>query len=140
MWVPKFATGLIYQIGHSSKSIWVSMLLFCQNNSLMRESFWPNDSLITFIIFELCLIWYIRPVANFGTHPLIQRWPITKPLENMNLINFYVCNLIQSEKSAKMLTRFLRGWIPKFATGLIYQIGHSSKSIWVTRMLFCQNG
>ena len=33
-------------------------------------SFWPKDSLITFIIFELCLIWYISPVANFGTHPL----------------------------------------------------------------------
>ena len=69
-WVPKFATGLIYQIEHSSKSIWVTRLLFCQNNSLMGGSFWPKDSLITFIIFELCLIWCISPVANFGTHPL----------------------------------------------------------------------
>ena len=33
-----------------------------------------------------------------------------------------------------------RGWVPNFATGLIYQIGHSSKSIWVTRLLFCQHG
>ena len=37
---------------------------------LWGGSFWPKDSLITYIIFELCLIWYISPVANFGTHPL----------------------------------------------------------------------
>ena len=77
-WVPKFATGLIYQIEHSSKSIWVTRLLFCQNNSLMGGSFWPKDSLITFIIFELCLIWCISPVANFGTHPLVPRLKILK--------------------------------------------------------------
>ena len=70
----KFATGLIYQIGYSSKSIWVTRLLFCQNDSLMGGSFWPKDSLITYIIFELCLIWYISPVANFGTHPLVNDW------------------------------------------------------------------
>ena len=69
-WVPKFATGLIYQIGHSSKSIQVTMLVFCQTNSLMRGSLWPKDNLMTYIIFELCLIWYISPVANFGTHSL----------------------------------------------------------------------
>ena len=82
VWVPKFATGLIYQIEHSSKSIWVTRLLFCQNNSLMGGSFWPKDSLITFIIFELCLIWCISPVANFGTHPLI--------CSNLGLIYFYI--------------------------------------------------
>ena len=69
-WVPKFATGLIYQIEHGSKSIWVTRLLFFQNDSLIRGSFCPKDSLITSITFELCLIWYISPVANFGTHPL----------------------------------------------------------------------
>ena len=36
----------------------------------MWESFWQKDSLITYILFELCLIWYISPVANFGNHPL----------------------------------------------------------------------
>ena len=54
-WVPKFATGLIYQNRYNSKSIWVTKLVFCQNHSLMGESFWPKDSLITYIIFELCM-------------------------------------------------------------------------------------
>ena len=31
-------------------------------------------------------------------------------------------------------------WLPKFATGLNMIIGCSSKSIWLTRLLFCQNG
>ena len=37
-WCPKFATGLI--IMHSSKSIWVTNLLFCQNDSPIRRSVW----------------------------------------------------------------------------------------------------
>ena len=36
----------------------------------LRVLFWPNNSLITHIFFELCPIWYINRVANFGTHPL----------------------------------------------------------------------
>ena len=32
-----------------------------------------------------------------------------------------------------------RGWCPKFATGLNIIIGCSSKSVWVPRLLFCQN-
>ena len=38
----------------------------------MGESFWPKDSLIIYIVFELYLIWCISPVANFDTHPLSQ--------------------------------------------------------------------
>ena len=36
----------------------------------MGGSFWPKDSLITYIGFELYIIWYISQVANFGTHTL----------------------------------------------------------------------
>ena len=36
----------------------------------MEGSFWPKDSLIIYIVFELYLIWYISPVTNFGTHSL----------------------------------------------------------------------
>ena len=36
-----------YHNRHSSKSIWVTRLLFCQNDSPIGESFWPKDSLIT---------------------------------------------------------------------------------------------
>ena len=71
-WVPKFATGLIHQIRHSSKIMKVIKLSFGQNDPPMRELFWQNNSLVTHILFELCSIWYISPVANFGTHPLVR--------------------------------------------------------------------
>ena len=58
-WYPKFATGLNNIIRHSSKSIWLTNLLFCQNDSPIRRSFWQKDSLITHILFELCLLWYL---------------------------------------------------------------------------------
>ena len=69
-WCPKFATGLNIIIGCSSKSIWVTRLLFCQNDYPMRGSFWYKDSLITLILFELQPIMIFSPVANFGHHPL----------------------------------------------------------------------
>ena len=58
-WFPKFATGLNIIIGCRSKSIWVTRLLFCQNDSPIWGSFWQKDSLITHILFELCLLWYL---------------------------------------------------------------------------------
>ena len=45
-------------------------MLFCQNDSPMRGSFWHKDSLITHIFFELLSIMIFSPVANFGHHPL----------------------------------------------------------------------
>ena len=32
------------------------ILSFCQNDLLMGESFWQNNSLVTHILFELCLL------------------------------------------------------------------------------------
>ena len=64
----KFATGLNNIISHSSKSIWVIKLSFCQNYSSTGETFWQKDSLITHILFELWLIMVFRPVANFAQH------------------------------------------------------------------------
>ena len=40
---------------HSSKSIWVIKLSFNQNDCPWGGSFWSKDSLITHILFELCL-------------------------------------------------------------------------------------
>ena len=48
-----------YQNRHSSKSIWVMKLFFCQNSHLMGQSFWQKNSFITHIVFELCLFWYL---------------------------------------------------------------------------------
>ena len=57
-WCIKFMTGLNIINRHSSKSIIVIKLSFCQNDPLIGESFWQKDSLITCILFELCLFWY----------------------------------------------------------------------------------
>ena len=37
----------------------------------IEESFWPKDSLITHILFELWLIMMISPVANFAQQSLV---------------------------------------------------------------------
>ena len=68
---PKFATGLNMIIGCSSKSIWLTRLLFCQNGSPMRRSFWQKNSFITHILFELQPIIIFSPVANFGNQSIV---------------------------------------------------------------------
>jgi hypothetical protein len=73
-WSPKFATGLNMIIGCSSKIIWVIKLSFCQNDPLMGESFWRNNSLVTHILFELKPIIIFSPIANFGDQSLATQW------------------------------------------------------------------
>ena len=74
-WFPKFATGLNTIISHSSKSIWLIKLSFCQNDPSMGQSFWQKDSLITHTLFELCLIMIFSPVANFGDQSILPYIP-----------------------------------------------------------------
>ena len=69
-WLPKFATGLKCFNKHRSKSIWVTILSFCQSDSLMSESFWQRDRMVTHIFLDLCLIKHFSPVANFGNQSL----------------------------------------------------------------------
>ena len=57
--IPKICEGAKYQNRHSSKSIWVMKLFFCQNSPLMGQLFWQKNSFITHILFELCLFWYL---------------------------------------------------------------------------------
>ena len=51
---------------HSSKSIWMIKLPFCQNEPPMGESFWQKDSLMTHILFELCRFRYLSQPTFFG--------------------------------------------------------------------------
>ena len=72
--MPKICDWAKYhQIGYSSKNISLTRLLFCQNDSPMRGSFWQNDSLITHILYELQPIIIFSPVANFGDQSLVLR-------------------------------------------------------------------
>ena len=59
---------------HSLKSIWVTRLLFCQNDSPIGGSFWQKDSLITHILFGLCLLWYLAHSQILGISLYIKRW------------------------------------------------------------------
>ena len=68
--MPKICNWAKYHNRHSSKSIWVIKLYFCQNDPHIRESFWQNNSLGTLVLFELQPIMIFSPVANFGHHPL----------------------------------------------------------------------
>ena len=44
---------------HRSKNIWVTRLFFCQNGVFLGGLFWQKCSLVTLILFELCLLWYL---------------------------------------------------------------------------------
>ena len=57
--MPKICSWAEYQNRHSSKSIRVIKLSFCQNDCHIGGLFWPKDSLITLILFELRLLWYL---------------------------------------------------------------------------------
>ena len=48
-------------------------LFFCQNDPLMEEPFWQNNSLVSHILFELQPIIIFSPVANFGNQSLLSR-------------------------------------------------------------------
>ena len=72
-WFPKFATGPNIIIGCSSKSMWVIKLSFWQNDPLTRESFWENNSLVTHMLLELCLLWYSAQSTFFSGHTLFNR-------------------------------------------------------------------
>ena len=50
---------------HSSKSICVIWLSFCQNDPPMGESFWQKENLVTHILFELCLFRYLAQSIFF---------------------------------------------------------------------------
>ena len=49
--LPKICDWAKYQNRHSSKSISVTKLSFCQSDSPMSESFWQKNSLVTHIFF-----------------------------------------------------------------------------------------
>ena len=64
-WLPKFGTGLNCLNKHRSKNIWVTILTFCQNDSLMGGSLCQKDRMVTHMPIK-----HFSPVANFGNQSL----------------------------------------------------------------------
>ena len=75
-------------ISHSSKSIWVVKLSFCQNDSQMGGSFWLKDSLITHILFKLWLITLLWIVSVFLNRTLFCR--VNERLQNGPYDSFHL--------------------------------------------------
>ena len=74
-WCIKFATGLNIRIAHSSKSIWVIQLSYCQNDPLMGESLnhFGNrtaGSLIYFLNYGI--FWYLAQLQIWCTTLYVQ--------------------------------------------------------------------
>ena len=68
-WCPKFAPGLNIKIGIVQKVYEWSNCPFAKmilQWIFMGGSFWQKDSLITHILFEQCLFWYLAQVQILG--------------------------------------------------------------------------
>ena len=73
-WVIFIWTGLNIKIGIAQKVWKVMKLFYCQNSSLMRQSFWQKNSLVTHILFELCLFWYVAHSQILGNTLYKKNW------------------------------------------------------------------
>ena len=80
-------------------------LFFCQNDPLIGEPFWQNNSLVSHILFELQPIIIFSPVANFGNQSLAQ---VTRCV-NFSVPYSELCITGYYDKSGNLVT--LRGFL-----------------------------
>ena len=83
-WCIKFATGLNIIIAIVPKVYEWSSFSFCQNDSLMG-----GISLITHILFELCLFWYLAQLQNWCTTLYVSSTIFTKLIFRDRIISLY---------------------------------------------------
>jgi hypothetical protein len=137
-WCSKFVTGLNTVIGCSSKSIWVIKLSFCQNDPLIGESFWQNNSLVTQILFELQLIMLLSPVANFKHHHLVFMYWTRNSMNNLlSYCGLVDARISDSEKDLPVQSRWW-GWIWSFSIQVSRRMStefnlYNQKSVWYKR-------
>ena len=82
----------------------MTRLFFCQNDVLLGESFWQNDSLVTFILFELCLLWYLAQSQILVTSLYLYFWPFSLNLPvSLTLVFYLVTALSSAYNFEKML-------------------------------------
>ena len=98
----------------------MTRLLFCQNDSPMGRSFWQKDSLITYILFGLCLLWYLAHSQILGIS-LYEGLQVLLNFENfhfqdtlfLSALFRVLIGLTMTEFSEKLLvsTRCIHGFI-----------------------------
>ena len=87
--MPKICDWTKYQNSHSSKSIRVTKLFFCQSDSPMSEPFWQKNRLVTHMFFDRCLFKHFSPVANFEQQSIRYRTG-TISLKNSSLRKIFL--------------------------------------------------
>ena len=78
-----------YHNRHSSKSIWVIKLSFCQNDFPIGQLFWQNNSLVTYIAYWNMPIMIFSPVYFFSGHTLVVVLLICSALNCNNLCRWH---------------------------------------------------
>ena len=91
-----------YQNRHSSKSIWVMNLFFCQNYCPIRWEFWQKNRFITHILFELCLFWYLAHSQILGISLYVSffrfvPYSFIRELRvfNLNKLTYFYCPVLK---------------------------------------------
>ena len=65
----------------------MTKLSFYQNDPLIRESFWQKNSLVTHILFELCIFWYLAHSQILGnTLYVLQKNPFSQPTRDVEVL------------------------------------------------------
>ena len=111
-WCPKFATELNIIVGCSSKSIWVTRLLFCQNDSPIKEPVW---SLIYFLNYSL--FWYLDQSQILGITLYCKLWRIYTthlPKKRAGNSNLSVNSTLQNVFHFDLLAGFWLAWSSGF--------------------------
>ena len=93
-----YFSSIIISFGQGG--IWVINLSFCQNDPLMGASFWQKDSLISHILFNYRLLWFLalyqilvtRLYITRREHPLMMShviWPFLTYLPTLSYFLFW---------------------------------------------------
>ena len=101
-WFPNF---LGTNIPREGNWVWFS----CSNSALGR-SYWPKDSLVTPMLFELWLLWYSSPVSNSSHHPLRYGVPPIGTHISINSLDTIKISVERRIRAIRASTEFYKKW------------------------------
>ena len=117
-WSPKFETGLNIIIDIVQKlQEWPCSLFFCQNDVLIGGSFWQKHRLVTLILFEQYLLWYLAQsqVLVISLYMCIV-WNFAQFNNSQSCQNLFLLSMTSSLELTDSMTRrllLLSLWMPQ---------------------------